>query len=566
MLNRKVADALNEIADLLDLQGVGFKPRAYREAAMSIESLGEDVKVLAEEGRLREIEGVGESVEAKITELVGTGSIRYLEDLRRKVPAGLVEVMRVPGLGPKRAMILHDLLGIKDLATLESAAKGHKVRALKGFGAKTEGKVLEGLGLLKGSSGRHLLSEMWPLARALVDDLRPRVQRIEVVGSLRRWKETVGDIDILAAGDKGGVMDALAGHASVEEVLAKGRTKTSVRLTGGVQADLRLLDPKAFGAGLMYFTGSKQHNIKLRKLAIDKGLKLSEYGLTKKRGGGMVAGATEEGVYKALGLGWIPPEMREDRGEVEGAQKGELPEPVALADIRGDLQVHTEWSDGRASVEAMARLAQERGYEWVALTDHSQSLAVAGGMTKEDLARRSKEVERAQSRLKVRILEGMEVDIRKDGTLDMDRRTLEGLDVVLAAVHTNFNLDEGEQTSRIERALGSGLVDVLVHPTGRILGQRAPYAIDLGRVIEAARANGVALEINAFPDRLDLDSVAAREAKAAGARLSIGTDAHGPAHLDYMQYGVAVARRAWLEAGDLLNTLPFRRLQKALGE
>ncbi len=562
-LNRKVAGMLYEVADLLDLDGVDFKPRAYREAAQSVEALKEDIADLHARKELEQIRGVGKSIAQKIAEIVETGALGYLEELRGKVPAGLVDVMRIPDVGPKTARRLFDELGVKDLATLRQKALSGEVGRAKGFGPARQKRMLEGLAMLEKATGRHRLDEILPPGLKLLEHLRKKAARAEIAGSLRRWKETVGDIDILATGDAKAIMAAFAGFSEVEEVLARGDKKSSVRLSGGIQADVRVVDEDSFGAALVYFTGSKEHNINLRTIAVEKGYKLNEYGLFGKDGKSL-AGKTEESVYGKLGIAWIPPELREDQGEIQAARDGKLPRLLEPGDVLGDLQAHTDWTDGRNTVAEMAREARLRGLSYIAVSDHSQGLGVAGGLTAAELAQRQKEIEKARESVDFGILDAVEVDIKKDGSLDLDDRTLEARDLVLASVHSNFRMGEAEQTKRIKDAMSTGLVDVLAHPTGRKLGEREPYAVKLEAVMDAAAQKKVAMELNAQPERLDLDSSNAREARRRGVKLTIGTDAHGLSQLGFMQYGVAMARRGWLEKDDVLNTKTHWELTRYL--
>ncbi len=565
MMNKKIAQMFNEIADLLELKGVDFKPRAYRKAARKIESMKKDISHYYEEDNLKEIEGVGDAMEKKIKEIIDTGALEYLEELKEELPSGLIDVMRVPDIGPKSAKKLHEELGIKDLDSLKNEAEEGNIKDIKGFGEKTEKKIIDGIEMLEEISGRHLLDEVIPVAEEIIVFLEPKADKIEKAGSLRRWKETIGDIDILATGNSEELMDAFAGYEEVEDVLVKGETKTSVRLKGGVQADLRVVDEESFGAALQYFTGAKEHNVPLRQIAIDKGYKLNEYGLFEKETDKKIAGETEEEIYNRLSLEWMEPELRENRGEIEAAMEGNLPNLVEVKDIRGDLQSHTDWSDGQNTVYEMAKEAQNMGYEYIALTDHSQGLSVAEGLTKEDLEKRKEKIKEAQEELDIHILDGIEVDIKKDGSLDMDHETLEELDIVLGAVHSNFKMDEKEQTDRIIQAFETNLIDIFAHPTGRKIGEREGYDVDINRLIDSATKNDVILEINASPQRLDLDSLDAREAMERGVMISLGTDAHGLNHLNFMRYGVATARRAWLEAEDVLNTRSDEELMEILG-
>ena len=565
MINKKISQMFNEIADLLELKGVDFKPRAYRKAARKIESMKKDISDYYEEDSIKDIEGVGDAMEKKIKEIIETGSLEYLDELHEELPEGLVEVMKVPGIGPKSAKKLHDELGVNDLDSLKRKAEEQKIRDIKGFGQKTEEKIIDGIEMLEEISGRHLLNEVIPVSEDIIEYLEDEAVRIEKAGSLRRWKETIGDIDILATGDSEKLMNKFVDHEEVEEVLVKGETKTSVRLVGGIQADLRVVDEESFGSALQYFTGAKEHNVPLRQIAIDKGYKLNEYGLFDKETDEKIAGETEKEIYERLGMDWIPPEMRENRGEIEAAQKGELPELVKFEDIKGDLQSHTDWSDGQNTVFEMAKDAQRIGYEYLALTDHSQGLSVADGLTSEEIYQREIEIQEAQHDLNINILSGIEVDIKKDGSLDMDEATLKDLDIVLGAIHSNFNMEEKEQTERIVKAFETGLIDIFAHPTGRKIGEREGYEVDINELIDAALENDVILEINASPQRLDLDSLNAREAMERGVTISLGTDAHGLTHLDFMKYGVAIARRAWLKKDDIVNTCSYDELLDVLG-
>ncbi|MBS3816929.1 MAG: DNA polymerase/3'-5' exonuclease PolX [Candidatus Thermoplasmatota archaeon] len=559
-MNEEIAEIFNEIADLLDVKGVDFKPRAYRKAARKIGSMKDDVKEYYEDDSLKDIEGVGDAMEDKIEEIIETGSLEYLEELKEELPSGLIDVMNVPDIGPKSAKKLYEELGVEDLDSLKEEAEAGNIEELKGFGKKTQKKILQGIEMLEEISGRHLLNEVIPIAEDLIDHLGPKAEKIEKAGSMRRWKETIGDVDILATGERDELMETFVDHEEVEEVLVKGETKTSVRLKGGIQADLRVVEAGSFGAALQYFTGSKEHNVSVRQIAIDKGYKLNEYGLFRKDDEEKVAGGSEEGIYEELDLKWISPELREDRGEIEAAKEGSLPELVERDEIKGDLQSHSDWSDGHNTVFEVAEEAQNKGYEYIALTDHSQGLSVAGGLTSEDIKEREEEIDEVNEELDINVLSGIEVDIKKDGTLDMDSETLKELDIVLGAVHSNFKMDEEKQTERIKKAFETGLIDIFAHPTGRKIGEREGYEVNVSEMIQSAEENEVVLEINASPKRLDLDSLNAREAKEEGVTISLGTDAHGLNHLDYMKYGVATARRAWLETDDVLNTRSYEDL------
>ncbi|NIQ06349.1 MAG: DNA polymerase/3'-5' exonuclease PolX [Candidatus Korarchaeota archaeon] len=565
MLNKDIANIFNEIADLLELKGVEYKPRAYRRAARNIEAMKEEtIKNYYETDRLTDIEGVGKSLAAKIHEIIETGSLGYLEQLRNDVPERLRDVMGVPGLGPKSAKKLYEELGISDLGALKAKAEAGDIRKVKGFGKKTEQQILKGIRMLKEVSGRRLISEMMPIAKDLKEYLSPHTGHIAIAGSLRRWKETIGDIDMVSTGVSSKIMDTFVRYADVDEVLVRGETKTSIRLENGVRIDLRVVDAESYGAAVVYFTGSKAHNIALRKIANERDYKLNEYGLFERDTKNKIAGKTEEDVYKALSLSWIPPELREDRGELKAAKKNALPDLITLEDIKGDLQTHSDWSDGHHSIEEMAREAKQKGYEYIALTDHSEGIAVVEGMSMDDLDQRLTEIENAQKAIGITILNGVEVDIRKDGSLEMDTEALESVDLVIGAIHSNFKLNGKEQTQRIKDAFSTGLIDIFAHPTGRKIGVREPYEVNFSELCTVAKTYNVALEINAFPRRFDLDSEYARNAMQSDVMLSLGTDAHGLTHLDYMKYGVGVARRAWLEPKHLLNTRSYKELVQFL--
>jgi len=562
-----IAAVFYEIADLLDLQGVAFKPQAYRRAARNIEQLEEDIAELAADGRLKDIPGVGDAMAKKILEMVDTGKLRYLEELRGEVPPGLVELLSVPDVGPKTAMILHKELGISSVEQLKQAVMDHRLHGVKGFGEKSEEKILQGIRTLESKGGRTLLGEALPIAEAILGHLTSslRLDRAGIGGSLRRGKETVGDIDLLVGdGDPAAVMDKFVSYPDVKEVLMKGPTKSSVRLRDGLQVDIRAVETKSFGAALQYFTGSKEHNVALRRLGAELGFKLNEYGLFERDSGKMVAGATEEEVYERLGLRYIPPEIRENNSEIEASREGRLPELVEQERVRGDFHVHTNWSDGGDTIKEVVAAAVTRGYEFVAITDHSQSLRIANGLSPERLAKQIEEVRKAGETAggRISVLAGSEVDIKADGSLDFPKALLSDLDIVIASVHSRFKMETAEMTKRIVAAVESGSVDILGHPTGRLIGQRVPYEFDIDQVLDAARSAGVAMEVNSFPDRLDLNDANCRLAKQHGVKVAIGTDSHSVDHMDHMRLGVITARRGWLENEDVLNTLSGKDLAK----
>ncbi|HET6781802.1 MAG TPA: DNA polymerase/3'-5' exonuclease PolX [bacterium] len=564
MKNRAIAAMFNDIADMLEIKGeTPYRITAYRRAARSLEGLTEDIAVVAERGTLEEIPGVGKSTAEKILEFLKTGTCTYYEELRKQLPAGLTTLMTVSEVGPKTAMLLHEKLGIDSIEDLEQAARKGLVRELPRMGAKTEENILRAIALLRRSKERLPIGAVLPLSREIVDALRglTAVKQISVAGSLRRMRETIGDIDILVTSSKPEkVMDVFTTLPRVRQVLAKGPTRSSVILDTGIQADVRVVEPEAFGAALQYFTGSKEHNVKVREKAVRRGLKVNEYGVFRVKDDRRTAGTTEEELYQAVGLPWIPPEIREDQGEIELADRGTLPRLLDLKDVRGDLQMHTRWSDGSDSIEAMAKAARELGYEYIAITDHSQSLKFVGGVPIDELREHVKVARRMSEKIGVTILMGTECDILPDGRLDYPDEVLKELDVVVASVHSRLRMAEDEMTARIVKALDNPHVDILGHPTGRLLGSREAYAVNIERLIEAAARTKTALEINASPQRLDLSDKHARLARERGVPLAISTDAHTRYQLGYMEYGVAIARRAWLEPGHVINTLPLTAL------
>lgn len=574
MDNADIARVFNEIADMLEIKGGDrFRIRSYRNAAVAVEGLSESLAALhaREPDGLKTIPGIGESTRKKIEEMLSTGRCARREELAAEVPEGLLEVIRVSGVGPKKAYVLYKELGVKDLKSLEKAAKKGLLKGLSGFGEVTEQKVLRGVEELKSFGGRFTL----PVARrraenlaALIADI-PGVSKAVPAGSLRRWKETVGDIDILVACSKPEpVMELVAAHEDVREVVAKGSTKTSVVMKDGMRADVRVVEKKSFGAALQYFTGSKEHNVALRDRAKRMGLKISEYGVFDSKGKA-VAGKTEEDVYAAVGLEWMPPEIREMRGEIEAAEKGKLPKLIEQGDIKGDMHLHTTESDGSGSLAEMAQAAMERGYEYIVVTDHSRAVAIAHGL---DEARALKQIEEIDAfngllrkkKKKFTVLKGTEVDIMADGSLDHPESLLRKFDCVVASVHSHFDMELDKMTDRIVKAISSGLVNIVGHPTGRLIGQRPPYKVDMEKVLEAAKKNGVAMEVNSYPDRLDLNDLHCSLAREMGVRLAISTDSHGPHQFDNIVYGVHTARRGWVEKGDVLNTKTLKGVLKFL--
>jgi DNA polymerase (family 10) len=563
--NFEIARLFDLMADLLEIKGDNpFRIRAYRRAGQNLESLTEDIEAVAREGRLTEIPGIGKDLADKIAEYLRTGRIRDVNALQKEIPRGVVELMNVPGVGPKTARLLFDKAGIRDVAALEALARAGRLKGLPGIQAKTEANILKGIAVVRRGQERMPLGRALPLAEELrraLEALR-EVDRLSLAGSVRRRKETVGDIDILVTSSSPEkVMDAFTGLPQVGEVLERGRTKASIRHREGIQVDLRVVEPEAFGAALVYFTGSKQHNIRIRDMALRKGLKISEYGVFRESTGRRVAGKTEADVYRAIGLAWIPPELREDAGEVEAALEGALPRLVEVGDIRGDLHDHTDASDGHHALEALVEAAQARGYEYILVSDHSRSSPVAGGLSVEALGAHVAKIRALRKRYpRIAVLAGSECDILPDGSMDYPDHVLAGLDLVVAAVHSRFKQPRAEMTRRICRALESPHVDILAHPTGRLIGERDPYDVDLDEVFQTARRHGKAVEINSYPERLDLGDVHARRAAALGVQVAISTDAHTLDQLENMALGVATARRAWIEAARVVNTWPLARL------
>jgi len=571
MRNLKLAAIFEEIADLLEIKGENpFKIRAYRKGARAISLLAADVAQLAASGELQSVDGIGKALAAKAEEWLATGRINYHETLLAEIPRGLIDVMKVPGIGPKLAKRLFDELGVKSLADLAEAVKAGRVQHVRGLGPKAEQAIARALAQMEQVRGRTPIGEALATGGALLEEVRklPGVIRAELAGSLRRMAETVGDLDIVvAAQDSAPVMEGFTSLAGIDAVLAKGATKSSIIIRGGLQVDLRVVPPEAYAAALHHFTGSKEHHVRLRELAHKRGWSISEYGLKEIDSENVVHPESEEELYRLLGLPYIPPELREGRGEIERALAGSLPELVTLEHIRGDLHVHSTWSDGRSSLVEIAQAAKSLGYEYVAICDHSKALRIANGLTADDLRRQKEEIARAMEEVPgLRLLRGVEVDILADGSLDLDDEILEELDVVVASIHSGLRQDGEQLTRRLVRAIEHPHVDIIGHPTGRILGERAAYDVDIDGVIEAAVRSRTALEINASPDRLDLKDTLAQRAAEAGVILVIDTDAHDTGELGaFMRFGVAVARRAWLGPEQILNTKPLDELLAWLG-
>jgi DNA polymerase (family 10) len=565
MKNFEVARLFDLMADVLELRGDNpFRIRAYRRAAQNVESLTEDVERVAQEDRLDEVPGIGKDLAGKIIEYLETGRVREIEAAKRGIPPGVVELMNVPGVGPKTAKLLYEREGIRSVARLEALARAGKLRGLPGIQAKTEDNILRGIAVVRKGLERMPLGKGLSLAEELAAALRraPGVRRVEVAGSVRRRKETLGDIDLLAtSAAPERTIRAFVRLPQVAEVLEAGGTKAVIRHREGIQVDLRVVAPECFGAALLYFTGSKQHNIRVREMGMKRAMRISEYGVFRARSGRRIAGATEEEVYAAVDLPWIPPELREDTGEIEAATAGRLPVLVEPDDIRGDLHCHTKASDGAATIDALVKAALARGYEYVAITDHSASATVARGLSIAEFRTHVRRIRAAQRRYpRIAVLAGVECDVRPDGTLDYPDAILGGLDLVVAAVHGAFKQPRAEMTRRLCRALESPHVDVLGHPTGRLIGARPPVDVDMEQVLRTAQREGKAVEINAQPQRLDLNDLHARRAQALGVHVAIDTDTHVLDQLACMPLGVAVARRAWLGKSAVVNAWPARKL------
>ncbi|WP_455246131.1 DNA polymerase/3'-5' exonuclease PolX [Petrachloros mirabilis] len=566
--NADVASVFDELADLLDIEGANlFRIRAYRNAARTLRDLSEEVSAMvAKGGDLTELPGIGDDLAGKIKEIVKTGTAVALEEHRKKVPATLTDLLRIPGIGPKRVKALYRDLGIRTVEQLEKAAQEGRVKPLQGFGDKIERHILEQLKARTSSEKRFKLAVATQYAEALMDHLRKssRVKRVVAAGSYRRAKDTIGDLDILVtASSDSPVMKRFVSYPEVEEVLAHGATKASVRLVCHLQVDVRVVPEESYGAALQYFTGSKAHNVAVRQLAQQRGLKINEYGVF--RGDRSVAGKTEESVYGAVGLPWIPPELRENRGEIEAAQTGHLPELVEVCDLKGDLHVHTKATDGRNTIREMADAARGCGLEYLAITDHSRRLTMAKGLDPKRLFEQIEEIDRLNEALNgIRLLKGIEVDILEDGSLDLPDEDLSRLDLVVGAVHSHFRLSRQKQTERIMRAMDRPYFTILAHPSGRLIDERAAYDVDMPRLIRHARARGCFLEVNAHPVRLDLTDRDCQMAKEEGVIVCINSDAHSSLDFWNLRYGVGQARRGWLEKGDVLNSRPLGSLRPLL--
>ena len=562
MRNFEIAFAFNQIADLLEIQGANpFRVRAYRRAALNIEGLADNIETLSQQGGLHDIPGIGSDLASKIDEYLRTGTIEFHEQLKKEVPLGLAKIVEIPSVGPKTAKEIYDRFRIETIEDLEAICKTDKLMGVPGFKQKTVDNILRGIGLYRRRKGNYLLGRAVPLARELCKYLEGCAERVAYAGSLRRMKEIVHDVDILAASkDPAQTIQAFLTMPYVQSVLAQGGTKASVRVQDDLQVDLRVVDPQSWGAAMHYFTGSKAHNIRMRERAIKQGLKLNEYGLfdaSEKR----LAGTEEEEIFEKLGLPYIPPVLREDWGEIEAAAEGNLPNIVQPEDIRGDLHMHTTWSDGKYSAEEMVEASRKRGYKYIALTDHSKSLGVAGGLSDKDLMKHTEECRALDAKYPdIRVLAGTEVDIRQDGTLDYSDELLAKLDFVVASLHSGFKQDRATLTARVVRAMQNPYVRVIGHPTGRLLGDRDPYDLDLDEVMKEAARTRTCLEVNSNFHRLDLNDVHCRKAREMGVHVIISTDSHSYDDMLNLPYGVATAQRGWIEKDRVLNAKPVEEM------
>ncbi len=570
MKNQEIARIFARIGDILELKDVKWKPKVYRRASRTIESLSRSVADLYKEGGLEALERlprIGKILARKIEEYLKTGTIKEYERLTKSVPKGLLDILKIPGVGPKKAKILYNKLGIKTLSELEEAAHKKRIQSLKNFREQTELNILEGINLLKNKGGRVALGSALYQAKRIIMRLEKieGVKKIEIAGSLRRRKDTIGDIDLLVVSRRSKpIMDRFTTMSSVKKVFSKGETKSSILLKSGIQVDLRVLPPSSFGSSLQYFTGSKEHNISLRRIALRKGFKLSEYGLFDKMTGKKIAGASEKLVYNKLGLKFIPPEIRENTGEIEAAKKNKLPKLITLKDIKGNLHTHTTYSDGLDNISAMVDACRLRGYDYMCVTDHVSKIT-SKSLTIRTLRKQMKEIERMNKNLDdFRVLKGVEVDILKDGSLAFPDEILKELDFVIASIHTRFNQSRKEMTERLLKAINNDNVDMIAHPTGRLIARVPGYAVDLEKVFSAAEDTKTILEINSQPDRLDLNGDLVREAKEFGVKFAVTTDAHSVDFLNFINLGLAMARRGWCKKRDIVNSYPLNRLLRFL--
>jgi len=559
MLNEKIAEIFIRIGDILEIRGENtFRIRAYRKAALQLESLSEDLKTLYEKKKLEDIPAIGKDLAQKIQEYILTGKISFFEKLKKQIPKGVLEFIDIPGVGPKTAKILYKNLRIRNIKELQLKAKSGKIKNIPGIKEKTINNILRGIDFLKKSEGRTPLNIALSISEGIISRLKKvkGIIRIEAAGSLRRRRESVRDIDIMVSSKVPlRVMDEFINLPQAEDIIAHGPTKSAIRTSGNVQVDLRVVKDDSYGAALAYLTGSKAHNVRLREIAVRKHLKLNEYGVYRVKGKRKLAGKEEKDIYQILGLSYVPPEMREDRGEIELAIKNALPRLVNIGDIRSDIHIHTEASDGILRLDEIVEISKDKGYEYIAITDHSKMLGIAGGLTEKELFRLMKKIDSINKKQKnFRILKGTEVDIKSDGKLDYADAVLKDLDFVIAAIHTGFKQAKDVLTDRIIGAMENKYVHMIAHPTGRLMGVRDAYEIDIERILKSAKSTKTAIEINAYPDRLDFNDINCKAAKDMGVMIGIGTDAHAHEHFDNMIYGIDVARRGWLEKKDVLNT------------
>ncbi len=570
MKNFEVAELLRHIAELLEIKGeLVFKIRAYEKAALAIENLEEDIEEIWKLGRLEEIPGVGEGLAKKISKYLETGKLDYYEELKKQVPVAMEELGRVQGLGPKTILKLYKALNVKTINDLEIAAKKGKIREIEGLGPTLEQNLLKSIEFAKTSGKRLLLAHALGIAEKLKNRLQKlgEADKVDIAGSLRRMKETIGDIDILITSkNPAKVVDFFTSMEDIKNVLAKGPTKSSVLLKEGIQADLRVIEEKNYGAALLYFTGNKQHNIILRKIAIKKGMKLSEYGLFDKKANSMLAGKTEEECYKKLGLRYIEPEIREDEGEIKAAEKNQLPSLVGYNSLKGDLQMHTKWSDGNNTILEMAEAAKKLGHEYICITDHiGESFKLTNSLNEKRIKQQRGEINKLSKEIKnIAILQGGEVNIKDNGSLDLNDSVLKQLDLVLASIHSGFKNPKEKITARIIKAMENEHVDIIAHPTGRLINERPAYDLDFDKILDKAKETNTILEINAYPERMDLKDAHVRAAIKHGIKLSIGTDSHDASQLRNYKLGIAIARRGWAERKDIINSYPLKDMMRLL--
>ncbi|HDP36687.1 MAG TPA: DNA polymerase/3'-5' exonuclease PolX [Candidatus Atribacteria bacterium] len=569
MKNIELSRIFEQIARILKIKGENpFKIRAYEKIALVLENLPIDIETIYRQGGLSNIPGVGESIAKKIEEFLTTGKLEYYEKLKETIPSGVIELLDISEVGPKTAKLLYEELGVNNIEKLEKAVRQHRIKDLPGMGEKSEDNILRGIELYKRRKERVLLGTALPLAEEIVESLSrlDETEKINFAGSLRRKKETIGDIDILVTSQRPEkIMKTFTSLPQVREILAEGPTKSSVITKEDIHVDVRVVEPISFGAALQYFTGSKAHNIKLRELAVKRGLKINEYGVFDVKTDRRIAGESEQEIYQILDLPFIPPELREDRGEIEAAQENRLPQLIEYSQIKGDLHLHTKWSDGAHTIRQMAEAAKKRGYKYIAITDHSQSLKFAGGLTEKRLREQIEEIQKLnQESSDFTVLTGIEVDIKSDGSLDFSDEILSKLDLVIAAIHSGFKQESKIITERLISAMQNRFVSIIAHPTGRLIGYRESYQVDVDKMMDIASETGTILEINAYPERLDLNDVYCRMAKDRGVQLAIETDAHSIDGLEFMNLGIDVARRGWLEEKDVINTLSLDKLLKRL--